>query len=102
MAVRLRLTRIGKHKVPYYRIVAVDSRQARDGEALEILGTYDALKSSLVTFDAAGIQKWISYGAQMSDSVKKICRLAKKQGFDAGAAATVKKPALGAEVAVAV
>jgi small subunit ribosomal protein S16 len=48
MAVKLRLTRIGKKKAPFYRIVAIDSRKKRDGAFLENLGTYDALKGNLV------------------------------------------------------
>jgi small subunit ribosomal protein S16 len=80
MAVRLRLSRIGKHKVPFYRIVAIDSRKSRDGMALDILGTYDALKSSIVNIDLAGIDSWVAKGAQMADSVKKIYRLAVKKG----------------------
>jgi small subunit ribosomal protein S16 len=79
MAVRIRLSRIGKHKVPFYRIVAIDSRKSRDGMALQILGTYDGLKSSIVNIDLQGIDEWIKKGAQMALSVKKIYKLASKQ-----------------------
>ena len=81
MAVRLRLTRIGKHKSPFYRIVAIDSKKARDAKPLEIIGTYDALKSNMVTFNCEIFSKWVSCGAQMSESVRKLFKLAKKQGF---------------------
>ena len=79
MAVKLRLTRIGKKKVPFYRIVAIDSRKARDGQSLEQLGTYNACKSSIVTINTVGIEKWINLGAQMTESVSKIYKNAKKQ-----------------------
>lgn len=79
MAVRLRLARIGKHKSPFYRIVAIDSRKARDSKPLEIIGTYDAIKSNMVNFNNDSFSKWISNGAQMSESVRKLVKLAKKQ-----------------------
>jgi small subunit ribosomal protein S16 len=78
MAVALRFTRIGKKKQPFYRIVATDSKKSRDGEALEILGTYNALKSSIVCFNMERVQYWLSVGAQMSDAVNKVYKLAKK------------------------
>ncbi len=49
MAVHLRLTRMGRHKRPFYRVVAIDSRMRRDGRCLEVLGTYDPLKEPAVT-----------------------------------------------------
>ncbi len=79
MAVRLRLARIGRKKVPFYRIVAIDSRKARDGEALDNLGTYDALKGELVSLNVKGIQEWIGRGAQMADSVKRLYKMARSQ-----------------------
>jgi len=48
MAVKLRLSRIGKKHAPFFRIVAVDSRKKRDGSYLENLGTYDSIKGSFV------------------------------------------------------
>jgi small subunit ribosomal protein S16 len=82
MSVRLRLSRIGKHKVPFYRIVAIDSKKARDSKAIDIIGTYDALNSKLVTFNTELFEKWLKVGAQMSDSVKKIHRIFKKHGLN--------------------
>jgi len=87
MAVTLRLSRIGKKHVPFFRIVAVDSRKKRDGECLAVLGTYDGLKTKIVTFDEKGINDWIAKGAQVSDAVKKIIRLNK----EASKPATAKK-----------
>ena len=79
MAVKIRLARIGKKHVPFYRVVAIDSRKKRDGEYLQDLGTYDALNSSLVRFDTEGINSWVAKGAVVVDSVKRLQRLHKKQ-----------------------
>jgi small subunit ribosomal protein S16 len=79
MAVKIRLARIGKKHVPFFRIVAVDSRKKRDGAFLEDLGTYDALKSTLVRFDDEGVNGWVSKGAVVADSVKRLQKLHKKQ-----------------------
>ncbi len=81
MAVHLRLSRIGKKGAPFYRIVAIDSRKSRDGEALDILGTYDPLKGKVIVLNFKRVQDWIDKGAQPTDSVRKIFKLAKKQGF---------------------
>ncbi len=78
MAVILRLSRIGTKHVPFFRIVAVDSRKKRDGESLAVLGTYDGLKAKIVTFDEQGINVWIAKGAQVSDAVKRIIKLNKQ------------------------
>jgi small subunit ribosomal protein S16 len=75
MAVKIRLSRIGKKNAPVFRIVAIDSRSARDGAPLEVLGTYNPVKHELVQFNADRINYWISTGAQVSNSVKKIQKL---------------------------
>ena len=75
MAVKIRLSRIGKKHVPFYRIVAVDERRKRDGVFLENLGTYDAVKSQLVQFHEERLQSWIAQGAIPTDAVKKIHKL---------------------------
>jgi len=72
MAVKIRLSRIGKKKVPYYRIVAVDSRSKRDGACLENLGTFDGLKGKLIQFHEERLKDWIAKGAILTDSVRKI------------------------------
>lgn len=74
MAVRVRLSRIGKKGNPIYRIVATDARVQRDGEYLENLGTYDPMHGEVVQFHADKLQRWLNVGAQCSDSVKKIMR----------------------------
>ena len=48
MAVKMRLTRLGDKKSPFYRIVVVDSRKARDGQYVDLIGTYDPLSLSLI------------------------------------------------------
>jgi small subunit ribosomal protein S16 len=78
MAVKIRLSRIGKKHVPFFRIIAVDSRKKRDGAYLAIIGTYDALKHSVVTFNEDTYQDWVKKGAQPSDTAKKVYRLYKK------------------------
>jgi len=74
MAVRIRLSRAGRTNRPYWRIVAIDSRKKRDGAALDRLGTYDPIQHQIVTLDAAGIQEWISKGAECSPAVAKLVK----------------------------
>jgi len=78
MAVTIRLSRIGKTHTPVYRIVAIDARKKRDGEALEILGTYNPLNGEIVQFHEERINEWISKGALVTDAVRKIQKLHKK------------------------
>jgi small subunit ribosomal protein S16 len=77
--VKIRLSRIGKRHVPYFRIVAVDSREKRDGACLENLGTYDGLNTKIITFEEERVKDWVAKGAVMTDTVKKIYKLYKKQ-----------------------
>ncbi|MCL4360933.1 30S ribosomal protein S16 [Candidatus Dependentiae bacterium] len=79
MSVKIRLSRIGKKHAPFFRIVAIDSRKKRDGESLEILGTYNPLKGELVQFNNEGIQTWVSKGAVVSPAVKKLQKMYKEQ-----------------------
>lgn len=78
MAVKIRLSRIGKKHVPMYRVIAVDSRVKRDGACLSNIGTYDAVKGIVVCFDGALYDEWISKGAQPTDSAKRIYKKFKK------------------------
>ena len=78
MAVKIRLSRIGTKHLPIFRIVAVDSKEKRDGAFLDNLGTYDAINSKLVQFRADRIAEWVSKGAIMTDSVKKLVHLYKQ------------------------
>jgi small subunit ribosomal protein S16 len=73
MAVKLRLMRMGKKKQPMYRVVAADSRTARDGRFLEILGTYEPLADpSRVKIDRDKVAKWIGNGAQPTERVARL------------------------------
>ncbi|CAB4533191.1 SSU ribosomal protein S16P [Actinobacteria bacterium IMCC26207] len=73
MAVRLRLTRVGKKKQPSYRIVAADARSPRDGKYLEIVGTYDPRREpSAITVDNEKAIEWLKKGAQPSERVQKL------------------------------
>jgi len=73
MAVKLRLTRVGKTKQPQYRIVAADSRSPRDGRFIEILGQYAPLQDpSLINIDNDKIVKWLGEGAQPTERVRKL------------------------------
>ncbi len=75
MAVRIRLTRKGAKKKPFYRIVAADSEAPRDGKFLEVLGTYDPLqKPAQVKVDGARLQKWLDRGATPSATVSTLLK----------------------------
>lgn len=75
MAVHLRLTRMGRHKRPFYRVVATDSRMPRDGRFLEVIGTYDPLKESdKALFKEDRVLDWLQKGAQPTDSVRGLLR----------------------------
>jgi small subunit ribosomal protein S16 len=78
MATRIRLRRIGRKKVPIYRIVVADQEKARDGRFIEILGTYDprAESSKQVQLDAEKAKAWIAKGATPSDTVGAILKRA--------------------------
>ena len=76
MAVRLRLTRVGKKKQPSYRIVAADSRSPRDGRYLEIVGTYDPRREpSAVTVDNEKAIAWLEKGALPTERVEKLLKI---------------------------
>ncbi len=73
MAVKLRLKRMGSKQKPFYRIVAADSRSPRDGRFIETVGTYNPIvKENNVTVDEEKVAKWISNGAQPTDTVKSL------------------------------
>jgi small subunit ribosomal protein S16 len=76
MAVKLRLTRVGKKKQPQYRVVAADSRSARDGRFIQILGTYNPRQEpSTVTVDDDKAVKWLLEGAQPTERVRKLLEI---------------------------
>ncbi|MGH7601683.1 MAG: 30S ribosomal protein S16, partial [bacterium] len=75
MAVHIRLRRMGKKKQPFYRIVAIDSRVARDGKYLDNIGTYNPrLEPATVQLDSERVVYWLSKGAKPSDTVRSLLR----------------------------
>ncbi len=77
MAVKLRLTRVGSKKNPIYRVVAADSRSPRDGKFIEILGRYNPQTDpSTIDVDAEKVKAWLDKGAQPTESVARILKVA--------------------------
>ena len=77
MAVKIRLRRMGKKKAPVYRIIVADSRSPRDGKFIEEIGTYDPTKDpSEYHVNEELAKKWLSNGAQPTDTVSRIFKLA--------------------------
>lgn len=73
MAVKLRLTRMGAKKSPFYRIVATDSHKARDGQYIEQIGYYDPTKQPAeLKIDAEIANKWLKVGAQPTETVRSL------------------------------
>ena len=73
MAVKLRLMRMGAKKRPFYRIVATDSRSRRDGEYLELVGTYNPINNEKdVKINEEVALKWLNNGAIPSDTVRSL------------------------------
>ena len=73
MAVKIRLTKIGRHKDPFYRVVAADSRYARDGRIIEQIGYFDPDKGvENAVIDEELALKWLGNGAIPSDTVKNL------------------------------
>ena len=84
--VKIRLTRVGAKKRPYYRVVAIDERRPRDGRPLEFLGTYDPRpKPGKVELKTERLEAWLSQGAQLSPTVRALVRRSRRRS--AGAAA---------------
>lgn len=76
MAVKIRLTRLGKVHAPSYRVVVADSRTRRDGPAIEQIGLYHPLEEpSFVEINSERAQYWLSVGAQPTDQVKALLKL---------------------------
>lgn len=77
MAVKIRLKRIGQKKAPFYRVVVSDSRSPRDGKFIEEIGTYDpTVEPSTVKINADAAKKWLSNGAQPTETVAKLLKQA--------------------------
>ena len=77
MAVKIRLRRMGQKKAPFYRIVVADSRCKRDGKAIAEIGTYDpTVEPSAIKVDAEAAKKWLNNGAQPTETVAKLLKVA--------------------------
>jgi small subunit ribosomal protein S16 len=75
--VKIRLTRLGSHKKPFYRVIVADSRTRRDGPFIEILGTYDPVKEpSEIKLDLDRAKAWLAKGAQPTDTAKRLMQKA--------------------------
>ena len=77
MAVKMRLKRMGQKKAPFYRVIVADSRSPRDGRFIEELGYYDPTKEpSVIKIDEELAKKWLANGAQPTESVAKLLKIA--------------------------
>jgi small subunit ribosomal protein S16 len=95
VAVRIRMMMLGRKHRPYYRIVAIDGRQPRDGRTIEELGTYDPMikdTDSRVTMIPDRVKYWLSVGATPSEKVAVLIKKYMKQAEEKAAAAPVAAP----------
>ncbi len=75
MAVRIRLTRMGRKKKPFYRIVVASNEAKRDGKFLDIVGTYDPMQDpAVVNIDAEKLQDWLGKGAKPTVTVQSLLK----------------------------
>jgi len=79
MAMKIRLTRMGSKKRPFYRVVALDSAARRDGRPVEFLGHYNPMvEPNEIVLDMEKIEKWLEKGAQPSNTVRSLLKKAGK------------------------
>ena len=77
MAVKIRLRRIGQKKRPFYRVIVADSRSPRNGRFIEEIGYYDPNQEpNVVKIDAEAAKKWLANGAQPTETVAKLLKIA--------------------------
>ena len=77
MAVKIRLTRMGSKKKPFYRIVAINSESRRDGRPLETIGYYKPMTEPAdIKVDAEKLKKWLDCGAELSTTVNSLVKKA--------------------------
>ena len=75
--VKIRLQRMGQKKAPFYRVVVADARSPRDGRFIEEIGYYDPTKEpSVIKFDEESAKKWLNNGAQPTETVAKLLKIA--------------------------
>lgn len=78
--VKIRLTRAGAKKRPFYRIIAIDEREPRDGRPLEFLGTYDPRPDpEKLRIETERVEAWLAKGAKLSPTVRSLMRRARRQ-----------------------
>jgi small subunit ribosomal protein S16 len=76
MAVKIKLTRLGKIRDPQYRVAVADSRTRREGRAIEVIGRYHPKQEpSLIEIDSERAQYWLSVGAQPTEPVLKLLKI---------------------------
>ena len=106
MAVKIKLTRLGKIRNPQYRVAVADSRTRRDGRAIEVIGRYHPKEEpSLIEVDSERAQYWLGVGAQPTEPVLKLLKITgdwqKFKGLD-GAEGTLKTVEAGPDAAARV
>ena len=75
--VKIRLKRMGQKKAPFYRVVVADQRSPRDGRFIAEIGYYDPTKEpSVIKFDEEATRKWLANGAQPTETVGKLLKIA--------------------------
>ena len=75
MAAKMRLTRMGAKKAPFYRVIVADSRSPRDGRFIDTIGTYNPLTNPVeIKLDAEKAKKWLGNGAQPTETVKSLLK----------------------------
>jgi small subunit ribosomal protein S16 len=78
--VKIRLKRAGAKKRPFYRIIAIDEREPRDGRPLEFLGTYDPRPDpERILVETERVEAWVAKGAQLSPTVRSLMRRARQR-----------------------
>ena len=99
MSVKIRLSRHGSKKRPYYRVVVTDSRNRRDGRPIEEVGRYNPMTTpKTINLDLEKITEWQGKGAQLSDAVAALVKAA-NEGEKAAAAPKKSKKQLAKEAA---
>jgi len=80
LAVRIRLARHGAKKAPYYRVVVTDATSRRDGRFIEEVGRYNPCADpTFIKLDLEKIDTWVKQGAQMTDRVERLVKIARER-----------------------
>jgi len=91
MALKIRLTRIGSTHQPHYRVVVAETRSRRDGDPVEVLGSYDPrAKGETVKLNLARVEYWLSKGAKPTDTLHAMIKRTRRASV---AAASASAPA---------